>query len=70
MPLVATNQEFKKLHEYYTTRKSNPLRKMQSLILLCCKLIRILYTIMTKQIEYNPQKLIKDLAYLRQREAA
>lgn len=70
MPLVTKNQEFKKLHEYYTTRKNNPLRKKQSLILLCCKLVRIMYTIMTKQVKYNPEKLMKDLSYLNQREAA
>lgn len=61
MPLVAKNDEFKMLHEHYTTRKENPLKKKQSLILLCCKLIRIIYTIVTKQVEYNPQKLVKDI---------
>lgn len=61
MPLVAKNNEFKMLHEYYTNRKENPLKKKQSLILLCCKLIRIIYTIVTKQVEYNPQKLVKDI---------
>jgi hypothetical protein len=70
MPLVTKNQEFKKLHEYYTTRKDNPHKKKQSLILLCCKLIRIIYTIMTKQVKYSPEKLVKDLSYLNQREAA
>lgn len=60
MPLVSKNSEFKMLHEYYTNRKENPLKKKQSLILLCCKLIRILFAIMNKQVEYNPQKLIKD----------
>ena len=60
MPLVSKNNEFKMLHEYYKNRKENPLKKKQSLILLCCKLIRILFTIMNKQVEYNPQKLIKD----------
>lgn len=61
MPLVSKNREFKLLHEYYTNRKDNPLKKKQSLIVLCCKLIRIIYTIVTKQVEYNPQKLIKDI---------
>jgi transposase len=70
MPLVTKNQEFKKLHEYYTTRKNNPLKKKQSLILLCCKLIRILYTIVTKQLEYNPEKLKKNLSSLQLRDAA
>jgi len=61
MPLVSKNDEFKMLHKHYTTRKENPLKKKQSLILLCCKLIRIFFAIMNKQIEYNPQKLISDI---------
>lgn len=69
MPLVAKNHEFKMLHEYYKNRKENPLKKKQSLILLCCKLIRILYAIMTKQVEYNPQKLIKDISIQQLKEA-
>lgn len=69
MPLVAKNPEFKMLHEHYKNRKDNPLKKKQSLILLCCKLIRILYTIMIKQVEYNPQKLIQDISFLQLKEA-
>jgi len=63
MPLVSKNDEFKMLHKHYTTRKENPLKKKQSLILLCCKLIRIFFAIMNKQIEYNPQKLISDIGF-------
>ena len=63
MPLVSKNNEFKMLHEYYTSRKENPLKKKQSLILLCCKLIRIFFAMMNKQVEYNPQKLIKDTGF-------
>ena len=63
MPLVSKNNEFKILHEYYTSRKENPLKKKQSLILLCCKLIRIFFAIMNKRVEYNPQKLIKDTGF-------
>jgi len=63
MPLVSKNNEFKMLHEYYTNRKENPLKKKQSLILLCCKLIRIFFTVITKKVEYNPQKLISDTGF-------
>ena len=63
MPLVSKNNEFKMLHEYYTSRKENPLKKKQSLILLCCKLIRIFFAIMNKRVEYDPQKLIKDIGF-------
>lgn len=58
MPLVAKNQEFKELHRYYTTRVENPLKKKQSLIALCCKLIRVLFAIGKKQMAYDGSKLV------------
>lgn len=61
LPLVGKNQEFKELHKYYTTRSINPLKKMQSLIVLCCKLIRVFYALITKGLEYSPEKLISDI---------
>jgi transposase len=53
MPMVAKNEAFKALHKHFTTRSQNPLKKKQSLIALCGKLIRILHTLGTKQREYN-----------------
>ncbi len=61
MPLVGKNTEFKKLHEYYTTRKDNPLKKKQSLILLCCKLIRVLFAMLKKGISYDGKRLMEDI---------
>jgi transposase len=61
MPLVCKNQEFKKLHEYYTTRKENPLKKKQSLILLSCKLIRVIFAILKKGIAYDGNRLMADI---------
>lgn len=61
MPMVAKNPEFKELHLYYTTRKENPLKKKQSLISLCCKLIRIIFAILTKKVAYDGSKLMKDI---------
>lgn len=63
MPMVAKNKEFKALHQYYTTRTNNPLKKKQSLIALCCKLIRVFYAMGIKGIAYNPQKLINDIKH-------
>ena len=34
MPLIRHNQAFKQLHQYYTTRTVNPLRKKQSIVVL------------------------------------
>ena len=38
---VAHAEEFKELHMYYTTRDNNPLKKMQSLIVIACKLLEL-----------------------------
>ncbi len=59
--IVSHADEFKELHVYYTTRKDNPLKKMQSLIAIACKLLRVIYTILTKGITYDPQKMLKDI---------
>lgn len=61
MPLVSKNKEFKEIHKYYTTRRENPLKKKQSLIAICCKLIRVLYAMLTKDIIYDGDKLLSDI---------
>lgn len=52
--LVAINPEFKLLHHHFKTRVDNALKPKQSLIALCGKLIRILFTIGTRQVDYDP----------------
>ena len=61
MSLVSKNAEFAELHRYYTTRASNPLKKMQSLMAVACKLIRIFYAMLTKEVDYDPQKMVSDI---------
>lgn len=58
LPLVAKNTEFSALHKYFTTRGENPLKKKQSLIALCGKLVRVLYTLGTKHKEYNANDVL------------
>lgn len=58
---VVHSEEFKELHIYYTTRPDNPLKKMQSLIVIACKLLRVIYTILTKGIVYDPKKMLMDI---------
>jgi transposase len=71
MPMVAKNEAFKALHEHYTTRSRNPLKKKQSIIALCGKLIRVLYTLGTKQRAYNAIDVIGPVRqYQMQLEAA
>ena len=58
---VAHAGEFKELHDYYTTRPDNPLKKMQSLIVIACKLLRVIYTILRTGTKYDPKKLLSDI---------
>ena len=59
--VIGKNKEFKEIHHYYRTREKNPLKKMQSVIAVSCKLIRIFYTILTKGIDYDGQKMLRDI---------
>lgn len=63
LPLIAQNPAFKALHQYFTTRNENPLKKKQSIIALCCKLIRILFTIGKRKIAFCPEKMLRDIPH-------
>ena len=61
LSVVGKNPEFKELHRYYTGRRKNPLKKMQSLIAVACKLIRVLYAILSKGVDYDGTKMLSDI---------
>ena len=59
--MVKSNREMKMLHEYFTTREQNPLKKMQSLMAIAGKIIRVFYGIMKNGTEYDPVRLLTDI---------
>ena len=59
--LIGKNAEFREIYEYYRTRKENPLKKMQSVVAVACKIIRVFYTILTKGVGYDANKLMGDI---------
>mgnify|MGYP003412106740 CR=1 FL=1 len=61
MPLIRHNPAFKALHQYYTNRAHNPLRKKQSIVVLCGKLLKILHALCHKKIMFNEDAMMKDL---------
>ena len=63
LQLIRMNNEFQRVYQYYITRPEHPLKKMQALMLIACKLLRVLYAMMTKGIRYDPQKLLKDIRH-------
>ena len=59
--VVSHNPEFRSIHRYYTTRDRNPLKKMQSLIAVACKLIRVFYLILQTGATYKAEKMMEDI---------
>ncbi len=57
IPILATNEEFRSLHQRNLTRIQNPLTKMQSLIALCGKLLRVIFALLKKGTKYDPSKI-------------
>lgn len=64
MPMIRHNKAFRQLHEYYTTRQVNPLRKKQSIVVLCGKLLKVLHAICTKQMVFDADQMMKDIPKL------
>ena len=62
IPILATNQEFGSLHKRNITRTQNPLTKMQSLIALCGKLLRVTFALLTKGIAYDSEKIVTEVS--------
>ena len=60
--MVKSNKEMNAYHQYYTTRKDNPLKKMQSLMAIAGKITRIFFGMMKNGTEYDPAIVMKDLS--------
>ena len=60
---VSHAEEFKMLHVYYTTRPDNPLKKMQSLMVVACKILRVFFTILRTGQKYDPAKMLRDIKH-------
>ena len=70
MSVIAHAEECKELHTYYTTREENPLKKKQSVVVVACKLLRIIFMILKTGADYDPKKMKKDIRHQEKKTAA
>lgn len=63
IPLLASNTSFQTIHAHYTKRENNPLKRKQSVVAICCKLIRIFYAILKHGAVYDEQKMLQDIKW-------
>ena len=61
LPLIRSNEDFREVYTYYTTRKDNPLKGMQAMIAVSCKVIRIFYALLTQGMDYSSTRFRADI---------
>lgn len=59
LPLVSYNEYFKIYYNYLVTRTTNPLKKMQALIAVCCKLLRCIHGMVKNNEKFNGLEIIR-----------
>lgn len=57
LSVVSHAPEFRAVQEYYKHRKKNPLKPIQALIAVACKLLRVFYAMLVKGVDYDPSKI-------------
>lgn len=55
------NEAYQKLHQHYIQQHKNLLKKKLSVIAVSCKLIRIFYTLLSKDVTYDEEKMLRDI---------
>ena len=61
LALISQNDEFREIYDYYRSREGKALKKMQALMAVACKLLRVLYAMITKGVKYDPGKMLRDI---------
>ena len=61
LTMVAKNEEMKGFYSYLKTRKANPLKKKQALVVISKKIITIIYSLIKKQETYNPELVLGEV---------
>ena len=56
--MIGKNAEMKALYQYLTTRKENPLKKKQALVVVSKKIITVIYSLLKKQETYKPELVL------------
>lgn len=64
LPLIQNNQVFNDLYQYYINREVNPLRKKESMVIICSKLLKIFHGLVQNKVAFDARKMRDDLQCL------
>ncbi|KUO78958.1 MAG: transposase [Desulfosporosinus sp. BRH_c37] len=59
--MVGKNAEMKALYDHLTTRKANPLKKKQALVVVSKKIITVIYSLLKKREAYKPERVLGEV---------
>lgn len=62
--VTGKNGEFREIYRYYQIREKNPLKKIQSMVAIACKVLRVFYAILAKGVDYDGEKMLGDIRRL------
>lgn len=62
LSVIAKNAEFRQIHVLHNT-SNNPLKGIQSVVAVACKMIRIFYKILTDGVSYDGTKMTQDIVH-------
>lgn len=62
--VIGHNKQFAEIYKYYRERKNNPLKKLQAVIAVACKIIRVFFAILSKGVVYDGEKMAADIKRL------
>jgi transposase len=68
--MVAVNSEMKELYGYLKTRKDNPLKKKQALVVISKKIITVIYTLVKKKTKYKAELVLGEFRKNQMKQAA
>ena len=61
--MIRTNEAFHELYHYYRYRAKNQLTGKQAIIVLVNKLLRIIHTIVVKNVDYDEKKMLEAIKH-------
>ncbi len=70
LTMVAVNSEMKEFYAYLKTRKDNPLKKKQALVVISKKIITVIYNMVKKQAEYKAELVFGEYRKNQMKQAA
>ncbi|WP_377890277.1 IS110 family transposase [Alkalihalobacillus sp. R86527] len=63
-PLLHANPAFRTLYDYYSVDREKPVTKKEALVILCRKLLQICHGLSVYEVEFDAERMMRDMPFL------